>query len=212
MSLPFHAVTSSALGPAASLAARAFATDPFFAYLLPDEGLRLELLSQIMHALMAPLTPLGGTYAHAATQDLGGVLCVERWGNRTSGLAYVGSFSKAALGMTMPLVRRGLRFEELRRLKNGLQVLSQIQHAHPELPHGYVAVLAVEPNAQRAGIGRALLASFLKECDDNLQAVHLETSREENVGYYERFGFRLIRELTVSDTPPVWIMTRPRSQ
>lgn len=211
MPLPFQVVSPAHLRPVAEVAARAFATDPLFVYLLPDDALRMQLLSEIMHALMAPLTPLGGTYSHGEERNLGGVLCIERSNERAAGLDYVRSFSKAAFAMIVPLAKKGLRLEELRRLKNGLQVLTQIQSQHPEEPHGYVAVLAVEPSAQKQGIGRVLLSSFIAECDQRHEAVHLETSREENVGYYERFGFRLVRTLTVSDTPPVWIMTRPRS-
>jgi len=209
--LPFQVVSPARLRPVAELAARAFATDPLFVYLLPDDALRTQLLSEVMQALMAPLAQLGGTYTHGDERNLGGVLCVERSDQRAAGLDYVRSFSQAAFAMIVPLVKKGLRLEELRRLKNGLQVLSQIQSQHPEAPHGYVAVLAVEPSAQKQGIGRVLLSSFLEECDLRHEAVHLETSREDNVGYYGRFGFRLVRELVVSDTPPVWIMTRPRS-
>ena len=196
---------------AAQLSARAFDTDPFFRYLLPNDGLRVALLGEIMQALMAPLTPLGGTYAHASAPALGGVLCVERWEKRATGLGYVRSFTLAAMAMVMPFVRAGVSVEELRRLKNGLQALSQIQGLHPREPHDYVAILTVDPSVQRGGIGRTLLSAFLAESDTRSRPVHLETSQPDNVGYYQRFGFQVVHELSIADAPPLWIMTRPAS-
>lgn len=208
----FQQLQLAQLRPAAELSARAFDSDPFFRYLLPKDLVRASLLTEVMQALMAPLTPLGGTYAYAPSPALQGVLCVERWEKRATGLGYVNSFARAAVAMVIPLLSSWLRFEDIRRLNCGLRALLDIQELHPSEPHDYVAILTVDPTCQRGGIGRDLLSSFLAESDSRGRPVHLETSRPDNVGYYQRFGFRVVHELTVADAPPLWIMTRPAAQ
>lgn len=37
---------------------------------------------------------------------------------------------------------------------------------------------------------------------------YLETQRESNISYYRRFGFELMREISLHDSPPLWLMWR----
>lgn len=59
----------------------------------------------------------------------------------------------------------------------------------------YEVVWWVEPDAQGAGIGRALLAAIEPACRaagcDAIQMVHLSTSPPQAAALYERAGFRL---------------------
>ncbi|MFD0534677.1 GNAT family N-acetyltransferase [Actinomadura luteofluorescens] len=64
--------------------------------------------------------------------------------------------------------------------------------------------------AQGNGLGAALLRSRLDRCDTEGLPAYLESSKERNVPYYERFGFRVTRELPLpgKGCPPVWLMWR----
>ena len=64
-------------------------------------------------------------------------------------------------------------------------------------PHYYLWGLAVDPNRQRTGSGKALLNSFLAKTDSEGLPVYLETHRLENVAYYERYGFKLVLTETI---------------
>ncbi len=196
------------LDRAADIAARAFYDDPFFEYLLPHAETRSALLTRVMGALMRPHAAAGGLYGDARAPS--GILCVERPTARASTAAYAMSIGAIVPGMVFPILGRGQRLAQLGRLRQGLLVLSRMHALRPAAPHAYVAVLAVDPDQQRAGIGRALLGSFLDECDRDDLPCHLETSRPDNVGYYRRFGFDVTHELSVESTPPLWIMHRPR--
>jgi hypothetical protein len=37
---------------------------------------------------------------------------------------------------------------------------------------------------------------------------YLETQRESNIPYYRRFGFELTDEISLHDSPPLWLMWR----
>ena len=67
----------------------------------------------------------------------------------------------------------------------------RVEKAHPREPHWYLAVLGTDPDHQGKGIGTALLAPVLERCDREGMPAYLESSKESNVPYYERFGFRV---------------------
>lgn len=92
---------------------------------------------------------------------------------------------------------RATRWEEL------------ISEYHPREPHWYLQTLSVRPEAQRAGVGTALIRPGLDRADAEDVSVYLETQRFSNVPYYERFGFELTGEISLPDSPPVWLMSRP---
>jgi ribosomal protein S18 acetylase RimI-like enzyme len=76
-------------------------------------------------------------------------------------------------------------------------VAEALQIHRPAAPHAYLATLGVEPELQRAGVGRALLAHWLTAVDAAGQRAYLETDSAANAAWYERFGFAVRAELTV---------------
>jgi len=95
------------------------------------------------------------------------------------------------------------------RLPAALKALGAIEKHHPAEPHWYLAVLGTDPAAQGTGLGGALLRSRLDRTDAAGLPAYLESSKPENVPYYERFGFRVTQELALpGDAPPVWLMWR----
>ncbi|MCW2948842.1 MAG: acetyltransferase [Actinoallomurus sp.] len=89
-----------------------------------------------------------------------------------------------------------------------LRGLGELERAHPERPHWYLAILGTDPPAQGRGLGSALLRSRLSRCDAERLPAYLESSKESNVPYYERFGFRVTGEMRMPGGPPVWPMWR----
>ena len=84
-----------------------------------------------------------------------------------------------------------------------------IEAAHPEEPHWYLAVVGTEPRLQHQGIGSALLAPVLERCDRDFVPAYLESSREDNVAFYQRLGFEVTTPIDLpGGGPRVWPMWR----
>ena len=83
-----------------------------------------------------------------------------------------------------------------------------VQRSHPRQPHWYLAILGTEPALQGRGIGSSLLGPVLARCDGQGVLAYLESSKAENVPFYERHGFRVICELHVPEGPRLWSMLR----
>lgn len=100
-----------------------------------------------------------------------------------------------------------------RTVANGMRVLGAIERAHPrDRPHWYLATLGTAPARQGRGLGTALLGPVLERCDRGGLPAYLESSKESNIPYYERFGFRVTGEVLLGPGGPlVWPMWRDPS-
>jgi ribosomal protein S18 acetylase RimI-like enzyme len=96
------------------------------------------------------------------------------------------------------------------RLPLVLAGLLRIQAQHPaDPPHWYLAVLGTEPAAQGQGLASAALAPVLERCDRDGVAAYLESSKESNIAFYARHGFRVAAEHDLPrGGPRVWSMWR----
>jgi hypothetical protein len=53
------------------------------------------------------------------------------------------------------------------------------------------------------------MAPMIERCDREGEAAYLESSKEENLAFYHRFGFEVTGELTLTpDSPTIWKMWR----
>jgi ribosomal protein S18 acetylase RimI-like enzyme len=53
-------------------------------------------------------------------------------------------------------------------------------------------VIAVDPAAQRSGLGGKLMAPVFVRADAQHQPCFVLTHNRRNVGFYEKYGFRLV--------------------
>jgi ribosomal protein S18 acetylase RimI-like enzyme len=95
-----------------------------------------------------------------------------------------------------------------RRMPRVLRGLSEVERRHPEPRHLYLAVLGVEPDHQGTGVGSRLITPGLELCDREGLPAYLESSKERNLAFYGRHGFRVTGEVALPDGPPVWLMWR----
>ena len=131
------------------------------------------------------------TLYRAARQPSLGVLS----GARLAGVAMLNEpevqFPAPARARWADEIRRGAGSGVLERLlQNGREVMKH----RPAQPHLYLGTLAVHPDFQGRGYGRALLerTHALSEKHSASDGVCLETENPQNVPLYERFGYRVI--------------------
>jgi GNAT superfamily N-acetyltransferase len=155
-----------------------------------------------MQATIVDALPFGETYA--AVVD-GKAKAVAAW--MPPG-AYPRSARREArfYARAMPsMLRIGRRFPVAVRL------LTEIDKRHPKIEHWYLALLAVDPELQRQGVGAALLAPVLERCDDEGLPAYLETQKQTNVSWYGRAGFDVVETVrlpNVAHAPTMWTLQR----
>jgi GNAT superfamily N-acetyltransferase len=86
------------------------------------------------------------------------------------------------------------------------------QHHPAGVPHHYLAMIAVRPDRQGAGVGAALLRSYLQSIDGQERApAYLEASSQRVHGLYLRHGYALGADAPFylpDGGPPMWPMWR----
>ncbi len=163
---------------AAEALALAFACDPAWAHLLPDEAPRAERLLAFFNAEIANLVP--GLRRLWVTEDGSGAAIWAppgSWRVPFSRTLRASGQMARVFGARLPLAT---------------WTLLRVERRHPASPeHWYLHYLGVEPRRQGRGLGGALLAPVLEACDRAAVPAHLEASTERNRVLYERNGFGL---------------------
>lgn len=174
---------------------RAFMDDPIWSWFAPDPQRRAA--------------HIGAVFAHLARNRIG-------QGSAWTTPAIAGGALWAAPGtwrvpwhVALPwlpaALRMGGRVGATRFAMSG----SVMERHHPREPHWYLEVLGTDPDRQGQGVGAALIAPVLRRCDEEGVPAYLESSKPENVPWYERFGFEVTGELKLAgDAPPMWSMWR----
>lgn len=194
---PLDAVTRRA---AAELCGRAFRDDPFFRFLLPSDARREASLVRLHAAVLAHQGP-SARFAVARGFD-GAVVGVSLW-LPPGGFPPPPSAQFAQLPSTLAAFWRNPRS-----IAAGGRIMRAALRTHPKEPHWYLQLLAVEPSAQRSGVGRALMTRTLAQVDDEHLPAYLETQNEENVAYYARYGFSLAHRVEPVEGAPALLALR----
>jgi ribosomal protein S18 acetylase RimI-like enzyme len=109
----------------------------------------------------------------------------------------------------LSLARALLHPRLLARLPLVVRGLLDLERRHPrEPPHWYLAFLGTDPQAQGQGLGSAVIGPVLAQCDADGVAAYLESSKERNIAFYARHGFRVSAELHLPRGPTLWAMWR----
>lgn len=77
----------------------------------------------------------------------------------------------------------------------------------PDERHWHLGPVAVDAHLQGRGIGSKLMRAFCARMNAAGEVAYLETDKEINVRFYEKFGFEVVGEEEVLGGPN-WFMTR----
>ena len=175
--------------------AKAFADDPVAGWACPPERLRPRMLERFHGARLRQLLRDDEVWTNAERTAAALWAPPKRW--RTT--------PRDELEMTRGLLSPRL----LPRLPLVAYGMTGIERRHPHSPpHWYLAVLGTAPEAQGRGHGSAVLAPVLARCDEDGVGAYLESSKERNIAFYARHGFRVTRELRLPRGPRMWAMWR----
>ncbi|MBR5501235.1 MAG: GNAT family N-acetyltransferase [Clostridia bacterium] len=65
----------------------------------------------------------------------------------------------------------------------------------------YLYNLSIKKDAQGKGLASKLMRPMLKFCDDERMVAYLETNKEANVGLYKHYGFDIMKEEQIPNSP-----------
>ena len=188
---------------AAALVARAFFAYPSLIAYFPDEKSRAWKLPWYMEHVLKSAIAYGEVLT---TDNLSGVLFLLPPGHtRLSDVDYIKSGFLAA-----PLV---VGLKQYQTVNVSETYLADTQERLLKgRPHYYLWGIAVDPEQQRGGVGKALLHALYAKADREGMPIYLETHNPDNVAYYEHLGFCLIHTDNVpADGMPFWCMLREPS-
>jgi len=181
---------------ASALLARAFHDDPAWSWVLPDPRRRALLLPWLFRVAFET------TEANGWTTPEPMVGCA-RWFQPGAPQVHLGALIGALVATPLRLRGATRRF-----LSYGRAVETLRLEAVPEL-HWYLAGLGVDPSWRRQGIGAALLQPGIEASRRDGNPCVLLTNTEENLSFYARHGFEVVREgATPGGGPPAWVMRR----
>jgi len=180
---------------------RAFYDDPVSIWIIPDDKVRAAHLSKFF-ATVTRHHHLAGGGAEVACDG------------PTIGAAALwdppGRWKQSAREQLMMLPSFIFGFGP--RLATGRKLgalLEQMKQQHPEEPHWYLAVIGSDTSVRGKGYGQALMRSRLDRVDAEHAPAYLESSKADNVPYYQRFGFEVTGEIVIpGGGPTLWPMWR----
>jgi ribosomal protein S18 acetylase RimI-like enzyme len=87
-------------------------------------------------------------------------------------------------------------------------VFEQMANFHPQEPHWYLPLIAVDPARQGQRLGDKLMAHALTRCDADQLPAYLESSNPLNLPFYQRHGFEPLGKIQVGASPTLVPMLR----
>jgi ribosomal protein S18 acetylase RimI-like enzyme len=171
---------------------RAFYEDPIMRWMLPDDRLRANGLPRMFGILARrQYLALGAVEVATNGSDIG---AVAMWGPPP------GQPKESRLDAVLLLPAILWVFRS--RAQKGQQVAELMKKVHPEEPHWYLFAIGSDPTVRGGGFGQALMRSRLDRCDAEHAPAYLESTKEETVPYYMRFGFEVTGEIKLPDGGP----------
>jgi GNAT superfamily N-acetyltransferase len=177
---------------------RAFLDDPIAIWACRSEALRPRLLAGLYDIRLRQLLAHDEIWTTPVLSSAALWVPPERW--------------RTTIRQDAALARRLLHPRLLPRLPLLAFGLGGVQRRHPRRPpHWYLSLLGTDPGARGHGLGSAVLGPVLERCDGDGVGVYLESSKERNIDFYARHGFRVTAELRLPRGPRMWPMWREPS-
>jgi len=180
------------------LLATAFADDPILAWVLPGGRNTLDARRRLF--AQAVRTFLRDGLVEMTDDRLSAAVWASPHAARRSRLSRAINRTRGAIATLLAAGTAATRSTRL----------YEMMHAHhPREKHWYLVAIGTHPDGRGRGGASKLLAHRLEVCDREGLEAYLESSNPNNLPLYERHGFEIVRTVSLGDSPPLWLMTRP---
>lgn len=181
----------------AGVLSRAFYSDPYSVFVMPNDKKRMEQLQWWMKILLRYTFKYGSIYY---TYDFKGV---AMWLGPDK--PFINDVKILSSGLILYPFRIGVR-----NFMRVLDITGQWNKEHRKLDkrHYYLMIMGVEPEFQQKGIGSRLIQVGLKKADDEKLECYLETVTSEDVKFYLKHNFEVIFNKEFGEKNQFWLMKR----
>lgn len=190
------------LKAAAAINAAAFANDPLWVYILPDEHTRKRLLPQFFNFFIG--VSIGAGEAYGVGDPLASIALWSVPG-QAGGVGFSPTLLPSLAGFAASPV--------LLKLPQFTRIFARFEQMHKRYVHGehlYLNNIGVDPAAQGRGLASQLIRPFLAEADARGLPTYTETMTPANVGLYAHYGFQVMEEHRIPNTDLMqWAFLRP---
>jgi predicted GNAT family acetyltransferase/acyl carrier protein len=168
----------------------AFCSDPVMGWLLPNPKKRLEFLRDFASFFIKT------SHLNCRTHFLPDFSGTAIW---------------TSAGEISPMSKLQSIFAEhvsLNVLRHYFYMSGELDSAKPEGKHLTLQLIGVDPVRQGQGIATALLEHGLREADSEGLPAYLESTNPRNISLYRRFGFEVVKEVSIAGSPSRTAMIR----
>ena len=176
------------LSKASATLSRSFHDDPIFKFVIPDPEYRKDKLRYLCHFIIRLGIAKGEAIGPSDKME-GVSLWLPSKGSKDSGVDAI----RAGLLNLFVHIEPGTirRFVEVGRTKGKMRAgIIKGQYYLCDM-------IGVDPLFQKQGFGRKMIEAKLLIFDREEMPCYLETSKCENIAYYERFGFSQINKYKI---------------
>lgn len=187
------------------ICAAAFLKDPQAVHMIPDPGSRKKTLRHIFEFALSYGMRYGKCYATSPRLEGISVWLSEEGVDVTP-------LKLMKAGLLPFFYKAGGKL--ISKLMSFVSYSIEVRKKNISSTHWHLFLLAVNPAHQGRGHAGELLNSMFRRTDEENIMCYLETHNEKNVGIYERYGFKVVHQSPVPDTPVnLWAMARePRAK
>ena len=188
--------TSSDVPAIRKVLGEAFAPDPLFQWLFPDDATRLDATSAWLGLFVERY--VSRSPIHVIAGDKVEAVAVWQAPGETAlpiavGPPSIGGLLGALLGP-----------DRTAELGDALRAIGSVR---PTRRHSYLQFLAVSPEHQGHGMGRRVIRPGMAAADAEAVGVHLETTNAKNLAFYASLGFEVSHEIRLEPGgPELWAM------
>ncbi len=194
-----HSVSKKDIKRVSKILADAFSEDPIWSELIKDLGNNFD--TSIIYQIPIKYCLRYGK-VFATSGNLEGIMAFT-----TQNRANMKASTIIRSGAILSSLKLGMKFG-----KKMLRIFEIIEDDRKNLdigPFYYINIIGVAPEFQGQGFGGKLLRVLIEKSKEEGKSIYLETETEENVKFYEKFGFKLLKVITLPELNiPMWEMVR----
>jgi len=184
------------IGAASRVAARAFQNDPLFVYCFPD--LDERKIKAVIHCEYMILLGILSGEVFTTSSNIEGVAVWHAYDIKDQ---KIGKQSKEIIRRLRRVKRENFSdrlFAE--KYSINAEIYNSLHNEHTKFPHWELIMITVDPLHQGEGYASMLLRPKLREFDKQNLPCYLNAQNENNVSFYEHFGFELVGKTKVPNS------------